>query len=374
MVLAPHQLTAATLLTAHCWLYRNEKKEDYGLVVHSPILALTSAEPDSGKSTLAAVISRMVPRPSLNVEMTGPSLYRFVDTVKPTLVIDEADDLFVRRSDLRHIINAGWTRRTKIPRQVSINGIWQTVHFDPFGPKVIALIGRGLPNNLRTRCIELRLLPKRPDEKVEPFAQVDDTAFGVLRRQFARWPADNATALKAAQPDMPPDLNNRVAMNWKLLIAIADLAGGAWPQRAREAAVALSRRGRQPSDRVQALAVLKQLLSQRKQIFSRDVIEELKKDPTSIWAAYNHGGPITEYQFAALLDAFDIHPGVIHEPKTNRPGRGYKLTEHVVDMFARHPANSSELPNFRTTELPETKPTKKKKQFGSSVRRTKKRR
>jgi hypothetical protein len=96
-----HQLDAAMLYAAHAWLY------DHDVPIHSPILAATSAEIDSGKSTLVAVLGRAMPRYSLNVEMTGPSLYRFIDAVKPTLVIDEADDLFARRSDLKHVINAG---------------------------------------------------------------------------------------------------------------------------------------------------------------------------------------------------------------------------------------------------------------------------
>ena len=344
VVLAPAQLTTATLWTAHCWLY------DHGVPIHSPILAMTSAEPDAGKSTLAAVLGRMVPRFSFNVEMTGPSLYRFVDAIKPTLVIDEADDLFVRKSDLRHIINAGWTRGTKIPRQVSINGIWQTVHFDPFTPKAIALIGRGLPPNLRTRCIELRMLPKRPDERVEAFALVDDTAFGVLRRQFARFAVEHAAALKAAQPSMPSSMNNRAAANWKLLIAIADLAGGAWPQRAREAMERLSRSGRQPSDGVQLLTALKVMFSQRTEMFSADMVTELKSDPTSLWADYNHGGPVTQRQVAHLLDAYDIRPQVLHMKGSNSKVtfRGYKR-EQFADDFARYLTSD---PNVRTSPKP----------------------
>ena len=43
----------------------------------------------------------------LDVEPTGPSVYRTVDREHPTLIIDEADDLFYRKSDLRAIVNAG---------------------------------------------------------------------------------------------------------------------------------------------------------------------------------------------------------------------------------------------------------------------------
>ena len=118
VVMQPHQLTAAVLWVAHTWTY------DRKVPTHSPLLAATSAEKDSGKTTLMCVLGRACPRFSLNIEMTGPSLYRFVDQIKPTLVIDEADDLFKRKVDLKHIINAGWTvGAPPISRQVKINGV-----------------------------------------------------------------------------------------------------------------------------------------------------------------------------------------------------------------------------------------------------------
>jgi len=69
----PHQLTTVPLWVMHAWLY------DHNIVVHSPMLAFTSAEPDSGKSMGAVVAGRMCPRTSLNIEITGPTLFRLVD-------------------------------------------------------------------------------------------------------------------------------------------------------------------------------------------------------------------------------------------------------------------------------------------------------
>jgi hypothetical protein len=331
VVIQGHQVTAAVLWDAHAWLY------DHDVPTHSPILAVTSAEADSGKSTLVVVVGRMAPRFSLNIEITGPTLYRTVDATKPTLGLDEADDLFHRRSDLRHIVNAGWTRGAKIPRQVNAGGVWTTVHFDPFTPKAIALLGRNLPPPTRTRCIELRMLPKRREEQVEPFNQADDAEFAVLRRKFARWSADHATALKDAKPIMPSGLNNRAAANWKLLLAIAELAGGPWPERATEAAERLTRSGRRPSDGVRLLAAFRDMFAaSRKEITSENVVAELRKDPTSIWADYNRGGPITQRQVALLLDAYDIHPVPLHPTRRKDFARqGYKL-EQFVDAFARY--------------------------------------
>lgn len=331
VVLQEHQQMAAVLWTVHAWLY------DHNILTHSPILAATSAEPDSGKSTLVAVVGHVTPRSSLNIEMTGPSLYRHVDAVKPTLLLDEADDLFTRRSDLKHIINAGWTRGARIARQVNIGGAWVTAYFDPFTPKVISLLGRNLPQATRTRCIELRMLPKRADEKVEPFNQMDDAEFAVLRRKAARWAADNATVLKDAKPTIPVGLNNRAAANWWSLLAIAELAGGSWPQRAGEAAERLTRSGRRPSDGIKLLAALKEMFADRREeITSETVVAELIADPTSVWVDYNRGGPVTQRQVAHLLDNYDIGPVSLHPTKRKDFSRqGYKLSQ-FGDAFARY--------------------------------------
>ena len=126
IVLHPEAVTATVLWTMTAWAHEGS--------THSPILAAISVEPDSGKSTLLGVLRFLVPKPFVSVEPTGPSVYRTVDREHPTLVIDEADDLFYRKSDLRAIVNAGWSRGTRIPRQ----GRW----YDPFCPKILGILGK----------------------------------------------------------------------------------------------------------------------------------------------------------------------------------------------------------------------------------------
>jgi hypothetical protein len=108
IVLRPEAVVATALWTMTAWAHEG--------AAHSPILAAISVEPDSGKSTLLGVLRFLVPKPFVSVEPTGPSVYRTVDREHPTLIIDEADDLFYRKSDLRAIVNAGWSRGTRIPR------------------------------------------------------------------------------------------------------------------------------------------------------------------------------------------------------------------------------------------------------------------
>jgi hypothetical protein len=124
VVAKPHEVLVIALWVMMAWAHEVA-------ATHSSYLVVTSAEPDSGKSTLLDELGLLVPKPFTGAEPTGPSIYRVVDREKPTLIIDEADDLFARKADLKHIFNAAWTRGTKIPRQVQ--GV--TVLFDPFCPK-----------------------------------------------------------------------------------------------------------------------------------------------------------------------------------------------------------------------------------------------
>ena len=98
IVLRPEAVIATALWTMTAWAHEG--------ATHSPVLAAISVEPDSGKSTLLGVLRFLVPKPFVSVEPTGPSVYRTVDRERPTLIIDEADDLFYRKSDLRAIVNS----------------------------------------------------------------------------------------------------------------------------------------------------------------------------------------------------------------------------------------------------------------------------
>ena len=192
IVLRPEAVTATALWTMTAWAHEG--------ATHSPILAAISVEPDSGKSTLLGVLRFLVPKPFVSVEPTGPSVYRTVDRERPTLIIDEADDLFYRKSDLLAIVNAGWSRGTRIPRL----GRW----YDPFCPKILGILGKTkLPRTIASRSIILRMWPKKPEEKAEDFAYADDPEFSTIRRKLARWAADNLSIIKDLKPPQPPGFN-----------------------------------------------------------------------------------------------------------------------------------------------------------------------
>jgi putative DNA primase/helicase len=294
---------------------------------------------------LGNTIKFLTPRAQAAAELTGPSLYRFVDHAHPTLLVEEAGNLLKRRPDLMRIINAGWTPGVLIPRQEHGRTRW----FDPRCCKVIIGVKVQLERETRTRCIEIHLLPKLPNEKFEDFKYVDDDDFLVLRRKLARWSADNAAALKEARPTVP-GLNNRTQVNWQMLVAIADLAGGDWPKRARAAAIKLASKREELSEGLRLLAALRPMVVACEEIASKEIVRCLQADPMGEWTDFRDGGPVTERQVAAMLKWYGIFPTVLHPTKRRDVScRGYKSAP-ILKMCAHYLQSDlpGKDPNIRT--------------------------
>jgi len=307
-------VAAVVLWICFAWLHAD-------IATHSPILTLGSGDSDAGKTTLCGVLKFLTPRAYAAAELTAASLYRFVDKVQPTLIVDDADRLLPRKPDLAHVINVGWTRDTKIPRIE--RGI--THWFSPFCPKIVAGAALLLPQTTATRCINITLLPKLPSEKVADFAYADDDTFVTLRRKLTRFARDHAAALKEAKPVVPVGFNNRLWANWKLLLAVAELAGGEWVEAARKAAVKLTRQRREPSEGKRLLAATRDLFAAHGAVLtSNEVQSSLTADGNGEWAEFRGRGPISKRQIAVLLAPYGIHPDVVH-PRGRPADRGYKV-------------------------------------------------
>jgi hypothetical protein len=212
---------AVALWTVFTWLHSREE-----IVTHSPMLLVTSAEKDSGKTTLIKVVSFLVRRGLANSMITGPALFRSIEKWQPTFVIDEADTALGDNDDLRQVVNSGWTRGDGIVR--CDPNTQEPFLFSTFAPKAIGMKGRKLPDTTLSRCLTILMKPKRPDspsERTEDFNHLDNPTFGRLRSQILRWTEDNAAALAKIKPEAPAGFYNRRRANWQTLLAIAEVAG-----------------------------------------------------------------------------------------------------------------------------------------------------
>jgi Protein of unknown function (DUF3631)/CHC2 zinc finger len=294
----------------------------HDIAVHSPKLLVTSVERDSGKTTLLNLIAFLVPRALLCVEISEATLFRGIELWQPTIIVDEADVILINNEPLRSVINSGWTRGASVPRCIGDEKVPHA--FPTFCPKAIGMKGRRLPDTTLSRCIAVELKRKRANEKVEHFRCIDDPGLEELRRQAMRWANDNAAILKDAEPEMPPGFDNRLGDNFQLLLAIADLAGGEWPEQAREAAQALSGAADMASKSTRLLAEIKRIFDAKglDVISSAGLVQELTVHEDSEWAEAKRGKPITQNQLAGLLRPFGIAPQQVRI--AGKQSRGYE--------------------------------------------------
>ena len=300
----------------------------------SPLLSFTSATKRCGKTTALAVSGALVPRPLPASNITPSAIFRTVESHLPTLLVDEADSFLKGHDELRGLLNSGHTRSGAVVVRC-VEPDWESRIFSTWGPKVIALIG-ALPDTLRDRAVEVRLSRRRPDEKVER-VRLDRLHDDLepLRRRAARWALDHMGVLRAADPDVPPKLHDRAADNWRPLLAIADAAGGPWPERARRAALQLSGAEEDDGDaRVLLLADLRRVFDRRERMTSAEIVAQLGKMEDRPWPEWRRGQPITARGLARLLEPYGVRPRQYRDGE--RGGlRGY-LAKDLADAWGRY--------------------------------------
>jgi hypothetical protein len=248
--------------------------------------------------------------------------------------VDEADVILVNNEPLRAVINSGWTRGATVPRCIGDEKVPHA--FPTFCPKALGMKGRRLLDTTLSRCIDIELKRKRASETVDHFRAIDDAGLEELRRRALRWLIDYAEALKDAEPAMPDGFDNRLGDNYRLLFAIADLAGGDWPEMAREAAQTLTHTVDVASFGVRLLADIKAVFDEDKAdcLSSTALVGKLTAEPDAQWSEWKSGKPITQNQLARLLKPFGIAPGQVWIA-ADRQSRGYRRAQ-FEDAWARY--------------------------------------
>jgi Protein of unknown function (DUF3631) len=184
----------------------------------------------------------------------------------------------------------------------------------------------GLADTLEDRGIRIMLQRKAPGAKVERLRRRDNEWFAALRNQAARWATDNFDKLADPDPKVPEALNDRAADNWRPLLAIADLAGGDWPTKAREAACLLSGEAHSDVIRIELLKDIQGAFGDDDVIRSADLIAKLVADPERPWADWKHGRCLTQKQLAGLLKPFFIISDRVR-PTGLPQGKGYRRSD-----------------------------------------------
>jgi Protein of unknown function (DUF3631) len=134
-------------------------------------------------------------------------------------------------------------------------------------------------------------------------------------------------------------LEDRAADTWEPLIAIAELAGEAWPVRARIAAEALTR---DEADAEADASMGVRLLEDAYAVFedaaalhSKTLVDRLTAMDESPWADWARGRGLNQSGLAKLLRPFGIKPSNVREHGTDPPKKGYRV-EQFDDAWTRY--------------------------------------
>jgi len=371
VILPEHAAEALALWIVHTYAFELRDVTTY--------LGLESPVRRCGKSTLLNILSRLVNRPLVAANVSPSALYRAIEELRPTLMIDEADTFLKPNDELTGILNAGYHRPTAYVLRVASErascrrrgnetpssqnsptkntpkrrGEDTTPHlrgssaspldtrhssrlvrFSCWCPKVIARIGR-LPETLADRCIVIRMQRKTPNDQCERLRNLDMVAVRKdlrqdLRKECAQFVQDHRDAIASAKPAIPAALNDRAADIWEPLLAIADCAGGDWP------ALALSSDTRENNPVGSLLLDIFVLFAMSGQdgIPTRTMIDSLNTQFTDRpWMDSRKGQRSTEMWLSEQLRPFGINPRTFRQQ--NSILRGYHR-EDFHEAFRRY--------------------------------------
>ncbi len=302
---------------------------------YTPRLFITSPDKRCGKSQLLKVVGKAVARPLLAGNISSASIYRTVQAVHPTLLVDELDAHKKDDEEMRGVINNGYERGN--PNIRCDPNTLEPLEFDTFAACAVASIGR-IWSTVEDRSIIIRLHRKRPSGRVRKFRRNHAPELDRLASMAARWALDHIEPIKTADPDTPEALSDRAADIWEPLLAIADLAGGDWPARARHAALALSGDGviEDQSIGTMLLADLRGFIKERtgEAFATKNIIEHLATIEERPWPAYGRGRTtINPRQLADILRPFEVYSSSIRIGTATPKGYQRKDIERAAGQY-----------------------------------------
>lgn len=303
---------------------------------HSPRLCITAPEKGCGKTRVLDILERLVAKQCRADNLTAAVLFRVVDAYGPSLLIDETDRFLAEKEELIGIVNSGHRNGGQSWRCEGDNN--ELKSFSTFAPTALAGIGK-MPSTIMDRAVMLEMRRRRQDEEISRFRADRAEDLDDLAKQVAKWVSDNELMLSGADPDMPAGLPDRACDNWRPLLAIADVAGGEWPERARALALRLSDASfdDDTSTRIMLLADLRGLFEDRSadHITTKDILEHLHGLVERPWVEWRQGKELTARQLAALLGPLRIRSADVKTPGTNQVAKAYRKAD-FTDAWERY--------------------------------------
>jgi len=223
--LAADELRVIAVWILHTWQF----SEQCPTPNTTPYLYIFSAQKGSGKTLLGIdVLETLVRNPLQTLNMTGPTVFRIVEDMRPTLLIDEVDAIWsgAKNDELRGVLNAGYRRGGKVPRVVPGGEVRM---FSVFGPKALVGIDNAmLPDTVRDRCIPIHMHRATDSERadIQPFYHYEiEDEVAVVADRLHSWAVVHGAAIRDYRPTPIDGLSPRQWEICQSLLAVAHAAG-----------------------------------------------------------------------------------------------------------------------------------------------------
>jgi hypothetical protein len=325
--LREHEYVALALWAFHTHVF--------SLFMVTPRLALRSPAPDCGKTTALDILGKLVARPAKFDAITAAAIYHLVDETHPTLLVDEADNLFMQPNGrLRAVFNSGHRNGGTI----AIRDQGETRKFSTFAPLALALpdVMFGLPRTLSSRCVTITMhRSQRELKRLDPICL--DHALEIAYQQILMWRDDPALQLDP-DPKMPVGVKNRFADNWRPLLSIADALG--WGARAREAMITFAHEFQDADIKIVLLGDVRKVFDAHAadRLFSSAMLSalyELDADWSEFRGVRGDQQPhkLKSGELASMLRDFGIKPRPIwplNRTAKTKSARGYRRQQFEV--------------------------------------------
>lgn len=320
-----------------------------------PYLGISSPTKGCGKTTVLRCVQLLSHEGRLFTNPSEASLFRIIEQLGPTLLIDETEPLRGKheRSDyLNALFNSGNRRSARVPRCEAKGKTYTVVEYKVYCPKGFACIG-ALPETISDRAICFAMQKrKKTDGKLGPFVEefVEEKATPLHSRIAVLIESrleEIRAAYRPALTSVIEFLPDRDADSWAPLFALLAVIDSRRVAELKECAEGLtSAKVADAQDDNLSLRLLADISSvwhlDEAKIFTSELIKRLKGIEDGPWASDEK---FDGRKLGRLLRPFKITPRGVQIGHTNL--KGYyreEFQDRAAPYLDSQPSEASERP------------------------------